>query len=41
MCETWRTCKDVLAVYLSYKSFGNPLGLYLVNLISFITKRGV
>jgi len=31
---------DLLAVYLSYKMTGNPLGQYLVNLMSFITKRG-
>ena len=36
----WEHVKDLIAVYLSVKLFGNPLGAYLINLMSCITKKG-
>lgn len=36
----WEHLKDILAVYLSYKLYGNPMGTYLINMLSFITKKG-
>lgn len=39
MSEFWQSLKGVLAVYLSIKSFGNPLGQLVVNVIHNL-KRG-
>lgn len=43
MSEIWQSLKDILAMYLTYKTFGNPLGWYLISLIHIITttKKGV
>ena len=40
MRDVWQSMKDVLAVYLSIKSFGNPLGVLIINVIHNL-KRGV
>lgn len=33
MSEIWQSITNLLAVYLSIKSFGNPLGLLVLNVI--------
>lgn len=36
----WEHGRSIIAVYVSYKLTGNPLGLYLINVLSFVTKKG-